>query len=248
MKKIILILVALIQYTALFAQSAAGDPVIMTINGKPVPRSEFEYSYNKNNGADVIDKKTVAEYADLFINYKLKVCAALDARLDTVKAFRDEYTMYRDQQIRPTGESLVEEFEAFFAIGRSTTHLTDRDENGAQVLHKHQEVVDRRQCLSSAVAHRTDEGDAVEAAQRMVGGHQDAVARHQVLLALNDHLEVKIVHHRVDEVDAFLVGILRQDLVDVVLMQQSLDLTKEPVGHVFHQLGHLGSEDFPQVD
>ena len=102
MKKIILILVALIQYTALFAQSAAGDPVIMTINGKPVPRSEFEYSYNKNNGADVIDKKTVAEYADLFINYKLKVCAALDARLDTVKAFRDEYTMYRDQQIRPT--------------------------------------------------------------------------------------------------------------------------------------------------
>jgi len=102
MKKIILILVALIRYTALFAQSAAGDPVIMTINGKPVPRSEFEYSYNKNNGADVIDKKTVAEYADLFINYKLKVCAALDARLDTVKAFRDEYTMYRDQQIRPT--------------------------------------------------------------------------------------------------------------------------------------------------
>jgi peptidyl-prolyl cis-trans isomerase SurA len=101
-KPLILTLLAIVPYTALLAQSAANDPIVMTINGQAVPRSEFEYSYNKNNGADVIDKKTVEEYADLFINYKLKVCAALAARLDTAKAFRDEYAMYRDQQIRPT--------------------------------------------------------------------------------------------------------------------------------------------------
>ncbi len=100
MKKIAFFFLSLIQYTALFAQSS--DPVIMTINGKAVPRSEFEYSYNKNNGADVIDKKTIDEYVDLFINYKLKVCAALDAHLDTMKSFRSEYTMYRDQQVIPT--------------------------------------------------------------------------------------------------------------------------------------------------
>ena len=35
------------------------DPVVMKINGVPVTRSEFEYSYNKNNSDDVIDKKTV---------------------------------------------------------------------------------------------------------------------------------------------------------------------------------------------
>ena len=28
---------------------AQNDPTVMTINGKPVTRSEFEYSYNKNN-------------------------------------------------------------------------------------------------------------------------------------------------------------------------------------------------------
>ena len=28
--------------------NAQNDPVIMTINGQPVTRSEFEYSYNKN--------------------------------------------------------------------------------------------------------------------------------------------------------------------------------------------------------
>lgn len=86
------------------------DPVIMTIDGKPVLRSEFEYSYNKNNSEGVIDKKTVNEYVDLFVNYKLKVQAALDAHLDTLTSFKKEFTTYRDQQIRPTiiGDSDVE--------------------------------------------------------------------------------------------------------------------------------------------
>ena len=99
MRKIVLFL-ALVSGIMAFAQ--ASDPVVMTINGVPVPRSEFEYSYNKNNGADVIDKKTVDEYVDLFINYKLKVAAALDAHYDTLTSFKQEYTMYRDQQVRPT--------------------------------------------------------------------------------------------------------------------------------------------------
>jgi len=99
MRKVVLLL-AFFSCTLVFAQ--ASDPVVMTINGVPVPRSEFEYSYNKNNGADVIDKKTVDEYVDLFINYKLKVAAALDAHYDTLSSFKQEYTMYRDQQVRPT--------------------------------------------------------------------------------------------------------------------------------------------------
>ena len=42
------------------------------------------------------------EYVDLFVNYKLKVQAALDEKLDTMKSFRDEFATYRDQQIRPS--------------------------------------------------------------------------------------------------------------------------------------------------
>lgn len=74
----------------------------MTVNGQPVLRSEFEYSYNKNNSEGVIDKKTVLEYVDLFINYKLKVCAALDAKYDTLTSFKQEFAQYRDQQVKPT--------------------------------------------------------------------------------------------------------------------------------------------------
>lgn len=85
--------------TTAFAQE---DPVVMTIAGQPVTRSEFEYSYNKNNADGVIDKKSVNEYVDLFINYKLKVQAALDAQLDTLSSFQKEFRTYRDQQVRPT--------------------------------------------------------------------------------------------------------------------------------------------------
>ena len=84
------------------AQAQHVDPVIMTINGVDVPRSEFEYSFNKNNGDGVIDKKTVEEYVDLFVNYKLKVAAALDAKMDTIQSFKDEFALYRDQLVRPT--------------------------------------------------------------------------------------------------------------------------------------------------
>lgn len=95
----------------------AQDPVIMTVNGKPVPRSEFEYSYNKNNSEGVIDKKSVDEYVDLFVNYKLKVQAAMDARLDTLSSFKDEFAMYRDQQIKPsfvTDEGMLREAQKVY--------------------------------------------------------------------------------------------------------------------------------------
>ena len=90
----------------LIVASSAGaqtaDPVVMTINGNPVLRSEFEYSYNKNNSETVVDKKNVADYVPLFVNYKLKVLAAEAAGIDTTSAFRKEFLSYRDQQVRPS--------------------------------------------------------------------------------------------------------------------------------------------------
>ena len=102
MRKIaIAALLAALPYAATLSQSQGSDPVVMTVNGKDVLRSEFEYSYNKNNSEGVIDKKTVDEYVDLFINYKLKVAEALDRHLDTLTSFREEFAQYRDQQILP---------------------------------------------------------------------------------------------------------------------------------------------------
>ena len=99
MKSKLLIGAMLLCGNIVFAQ--VDDPVVMKINGQPVSRSEFEYSFNKNNSEGVIDKKSVDEYVDLFVNYKLKVEAAKEARLDTLKSFLNEFSGYRDQQIRP---------------------------------------------------------------------------------------------------------------------------------------------------
>ena len=96
-----LILAAIPSVRCAAAMPQQNDPVVMTVNGKPVTLSEFEYSYNKNNSEGVIDKKTVDEYVDLYLNYKLKVAAALDARYDTLTSFKQEFAQYRDQQVRP---------------------------------------------------------------------------------------------------------------------------------------------------
>ena len=91
----------LVLLAAILSQPQAEDPIVMTVNGQPVPRSEFEYSYNKNNSEGVIDKKNIDEYVDLFINYKLKVAAAIDAHYDTLTSFKKEFAQYRDQQVLP---------------------------------------------------------------------------------------------------------------------------------------------------
>ena len=101
MKKQLILAAWLLNALTITAQTAS-DPIIMTVAGTAVPRSEFEYSYNKNNTDGVIDKKSVEEYVDLFVNYKMKVKAALDARIDTTQAFLTEFAQYRDQQVLPT--------------------------------------------------------------------------------------------------------------------------------------------------
>lgn len=77
------------------------DPVLMTINGNPVYKSEFEYIYNKNNSNNFLDKKTLDEYVDLFINFKLKVEEAKAQGIDTTAAFINELKGYRAQLAKP---------------------------------------------------------------------------------------------------------------------------------------------------
>lgn len=102
MKKFFILAVIGLNILCIHAQKNVSDPVIITINGKDVPRSEFEYSFNKNNSEGVIDKKSIEEYVELFINYKLKVQAAIDAKLDTATSYKKEFLSYRDQQLYPS--------------------------------------------------------------------------------------------------------------------------------------------------
>lgn len=79
------------------ALAQVSDPVLMTVNGKEVRRSEFEYAFNKNNSNLVEDGQTVEEYLPMYIDFKLKVAEAEALGLDTVASFREEYKRDRAQ-------------------------------------------------------------------------------------------------------------------------------------------------------
>ena len=96
MKKLLFAFCAALMAQAALAQN--DDPIVMTINGEDITRSEFEYSYNKNNTDLVVDKASLDEYVELFVNYKLKVAAAKEAQLDTMASFCKEVADYRAQQ------------------------------------------------------------------------------------------------------------------------------------------------------
>jgi peptidyl-prolyl cis-trans isomerase SurA len=98
--KLHLNLVFLCFAAGVFAQQS-DDPVLMTIKGTPVLKSEFEYIYNKNNSQNALDKKTLQEYVELFENFKIKVLEAEALGMDTTKAFTDELDGYRRQLTPP---------------------------------------------------------------------------------------------------------------------------------------------------
>lgn len=87
--------------TLTFSASAQVDPVIMSVNGKPIYKSEFEAIFKKNNKEEKITKESLDEYMALFINFKLKVTDAEQLGLDTNMKFKDELNGYRKQLSRP---------------------------------------------------------------------------------------------------------------------------------------------------
>ena len=114
MKKL-LVLLAIMTPALLFAQGWKSKTLI-TLGDKEISAKEFMDVYEKNNvKSEVIDKKSVDEYLDMYINFKLKVTEAEARRMDTLPKFVKEYEGYRKQLAKPyfsndaATEQLVEE-------------------------------------------------------------------------------------------------------------------------------------------
>lgn len=98
-RKILLVALAMAAMATVDAKKPS-DPVLMTINGKKVPLSEFQYLYNKNNTQQA-EKQSIDDYVDMFVTYKLKVADAEAAGIDTTAAFQKEFIGYRNELSRP---------------------------------------------------------------------------------------------------------------------------------------------------
>lgn len=82
------------------SQAPAPDPVVMTVGGDKVQMSEFEYLYRKNN-AQQSAEVALDKYIDMFVDYKLKVCAARAAGLDTMQTYLTDMRKYTLQLAEP---------------------------------------------------------------------------------------------------------------------------------------------------
>ncbi len=125
MKKLIISMAAVISTIA----AVAADKPLMTINGKPISADEFIYIYEKNNQAGAVDPKSMDEYLDMFINFKLKVAEAEAQGIDTTESFRKELKGYRAQatpkylQDQQAIDSLVEMSWRHMSKDRRAAHI-----------------------------------------------------------------------------------------------------------------------------
>ncbi|MCB0506662.1 MAG: peptidylprolyl isomerase [Bacteroidetes bacterium] len=98
MKKVLLsIYVLLFFFSPTFL--SAKDEVLFTVGDTKVNKSEFEYIYQKNNFNNKADfsKKSLQDYLDLYINFRLKVKQAIALGLDTSYDFQSELATYEQQ-------------------------------------------------------------------------------------------------------------------------------------------------------
>ncbi len=82
-----------------FAQK---NPVLFSIDGEKIYSSEFSRIYEKNLSlVNNPSQKDVANYLDLYVNYKLKLKEAYDLKMDTIPSYIREFTKYKNQLIQP---------------------------------------------------------------------------------------------------------------------------------------------------
>lgn len=77
------------------------EPVVMTINNKPVSKSEFLQIYTKNNPNPSFDKDSLDRYMQLFEVFKLKVAEAEALGYDTLPRLQKELEGYKKQLALP---------------------------------------------------------------------------------------------------------------------------------------------------
>ncbi len=156
------------------------DPILMTINGEKVTKSEFLGVFLKNNSNKnaPIDQKSINEYLDLYINFKLKVKEAELLKYDTSAAFINELAGYRKQLAQPylvdkeVNEVLLNEAYDRSKFDVRASHILirlDKDASAKDTLIAYNKI--------SALRNRFIKGESF--AKLAVEGSEDPSARDQ---------------------------------------------------------------------
>ncbi len=140
---------------------AQDNRVLMNIGGDDVTVDEFLGIYNKNNTNNVVDKKTMNEYVELFVNFKLKVKEAESLGMDTNAKFVRELGGYRNQLAQPylidksVNDQLIQEAYDRMNQDVAAYHILVRvapDASGADTL----KALNRLKSLSKNIRSEVD--------------------------------------------------------------------------------------------
>lgn len=146
----VLLFLILCPTISVFAQDNS-DEVLITIGNNKVSKTEFLNVYQKNNvKGDAMDRKSLEEYLDLYINFRLKVKEAEELGLDTMKSFSDELNGYRKQLAQPylidedVNKSLLDEAYARKQEDIRASHIlvkVDRNASPKDTLEAYQKIL-----------------------------------------------------------------------------------------------------------
>ncbi len=130
MKKLSLLLFFTLTVNILINAQDYKDEILMTIAGREVTLGEFERIYMKNNNDNVVQKQSVEEYLDMFINFKLKVSEAEDLGMDTTASFLNEFNSYKKQLAKPymTNPEITER------LAREAYERMKKELNGSHIM------------------------------------------------------------------------------------------------------------------
>ena len=180
-KKSILLLGVLVMSVMAVAQ----QETLLTINGKPISAEEFLYIYEKNNQAGAIDPKTMDEYLDMFINFKLKVAEAESQGIDTTESFKKELKGYRAQatpkylQDESAMDSLVELSWRHLAKDRRAAHIAIQCPQSAN----DEEVTEALAKITDAYERVTIGKEKIE--RKKVKGKWENIVKHEPVEAFD---------------------------------------------------------------
>ncbi len=87
----------LLSAIALAFSTMAWSQTLFSYGTKNVSKDEFMYSFHKNNVDTGSRTTAIKDYLDLFVRFKLKVQAAHDAKLDTLKNLKNELIAFKEQ-------------------------------------------------------------------------------------------------------------------------------------------------------
>ena len=114
------------------------DPILLKVGDNTVTLSEFKFVYEKNNAnaEDAYSEKSIREYLDLFVKFKLKVNEAFAQNYDQSADFQKEYEVHKKQLAKPyltenkVTDALIKQAYERLKYEINASHILTEDSQG----------------------------------------------------------------------------------------------------------------------